>query len=328
MLQFNKGLFYRDLAIDSLNGHTKKFNLVTHAHSDHFRPLKKLRNIYVSKETRDLILRENSFLRDRTVVLKNKNNLENHKIELLNAGHILGSSQFLLDNKLLVTGDICFEDSLLFKRADVVETENLVIEATFGSPDYVFPERKQIYSNMVEFVETNIQKNNLVVFGGYSLGKNQELIALLNKMGIEPGVSERTAIVSEVYNKNGFNLKFHKTEEANNEEVLVVSSSHLSSDLVYALQKSLRRKVVPALCTGWAQNAFFSSRLRNFYLFPLSSHADFSQLLSFVQEVKPKQVFTYYGFDKELAFYIQRKLRIPARPLNKSKEQTFLTEFL
>ena len=83
--------------------------LITHAHTDHARPNNKL--ILSSKETIELMkLRygknycntHQSIHYDETVIL---NNL---KIRILPAGHILGSVQFLIEYKgykLLISGD-------------------------------------------------------------------------------------------------------------------------------------------------------------------------------------------------------------------------------
>ena len=67
-----------------------------------------------------------------------------------------------------------------------------------------------------------------------------------------------------------------------------------------------------AAATGWAARYI----LKNVDVaFPLSSHADFNQLVDYIKASKPKQVFTIYGFKVFFANYISKKLGIKARAL-------------
>ena len=55
-------------------------------------------------------------------------------------------------------------------------------------------------------------------------------------------------------------------------------------------------------------------------------HANFRELLEFVEKVNPKTVYTIYGYDSELAAVIRNKLKIPSRPLKAIGKPT-LEEF-
>jgi Cft2 family RNA processing exonuclease len=54
---------------------------------------------------------------------------------------------------------------------------------------------------------------------------------------------------------------------------------------------------------------------RNFPSFPLSSHADFRQLVSFVRATKAKKVYLYTGYVDTFSEYLMKKLELKAKPL-------------
>ncbi|RLG70858.1 MAG: exonuclease, partial [Candidatus Iainarchaeum archaeon] len=60
-------------------------------------------------------------------------------------------------------------------------------------------------------------------------------------------------------------------------------------------------------------SAYFSgfALKNNFRLFdkafPLSDHADFKQLLRYVEQSNAKRIYTYHGFAKEFASYLNKK---------------------
>jgi len=66
-----------------------------------------------------------------------------------------------------------------------------------------------------------------------------------------------------------------------------------------------------AVATGWALREAY----RSFTAFPLSSHADYNQLMQFIAAVNPKAVFIFTGYVDLLAAEIERKLGIKAGPL-------------
>ena len=55
--------------------------------------------------------------------------------------------------------------------------------------------------------------------------------------------------------------------------------------------------------------------------FPLSDHADFDDLLRFVDACRPKRVYTVFSHPVDLAKEIERRLRIPAEPLKPKGER-------
>ena len=95
----------------------------------------------------------------------------------------------------------------------------------------------------------------------------------------------------------------------------------INRDLIHSLSVNGRRTSA-ALLTGWGHLYSFASKGVE-RVFPLSDHADFNQLMTYVEQSDPHQVFTVHGYDKQFAKSVRQKLRIPACPL-KEKAQTKL----
>src|SRR2546426_8547963 len=52
-----------------------------------------------------------------------------------------------------------------------------------------------------------------VALGGYEFGKSQELIALVNRLGVEGAVSDRIADLADLYGAYGIKLEYRRLSE-------------------------------------------------------------------------------------------------------------------
>lgn len=312
------------IAIDCNGGNT---SIITHAHADHA-SFKTKKPVLGSEET--LALVERNYKKPKKAkALKFKENVEegDFDISLHNAGHILGSSQVLLENeeRIAITSDFKLQDSLILKGAEPLSCDTLVIETTFGLAEYKFPERETLYEEFANWIKKQLALNRFVVLAGYSIGKAQELTAFVNEyLGMAPIVHERIYENNKVYEKHNVKLgTYYKLDHnLNDSDILIVPPSICSAHLLQALGFSINKKVASAKATGWQYKSFFDK------VFALSDHADFNQLIEYVKLAEPRLVLTMHGFAKEFASYVRRKLKIPARPLHKDEaQQLFLEEF-
>ena len=60
-------------------------------------------------------------------------------------------------------------------------------------------------------------------------------------------------------------------------------------------------RVRTAVLTGWAVDPNCRFRYQTDAAFPLSDHADFTDLVEFVKRVAPKRIFTLHGFAADFA---------------------------
>jgi len=323
-IYLDKGLFVGNIAIDARTTAETEKAIISHGHSDHvFTSSSK--QYFCSPATMDLVeargQKRGSF---SPTPFGKKIPLNGATVSLHNSGHILGSAQILIGGSkdVVVTSDFKLQDSLIQKGASPLKADILVLESTFGLPSYQFPPREQVYERIGSFVKEK-SKQGFVVLAGYSLGKAQELTKVVNEYaGITPIVHESIYKNNEVYKKHGVNLgNYLKLDHNLNESpVLIMPPSLVNHNLLQVLSFSLHKKIFSGMATGWNRRNGFTE------VFPLSDHADFSQLMQYAKETEPKLVVTMHGFERELASYIQRRLGIAARPLGEKSQKT-IAEF-
>lgn len=263
---------------------------VSHAHSDHVKNKNK-KCILASQPTIDIA----------SINYKEKVDLKN--VKLHRAGHMFGATQIEIqkDGETFVyTGDLSLSDGFTFKGAKVIESDTLLIEATYGMKDYVFPKREDIAHIISREVLSRIKYGN-VIFSSYPTGKSQELIKILNEYcGITPLVSDRIAKISENYNKNGNKLEFINSESEEGVEMLksnfvgIVSKASINPYEFRMRMTSFYGKPVYLMSlSGW--NLKCRSDKYDVAL-PMSDHADYNELMEYVEYSNPKKVYVFGAF--------------------------------
>ncbi|MBI5884916.1 hypothetical protein HZB89_02340 [archaeon] len=201
----------------------------------------------------------------------------------------------------------------------------MVIEATFGKPEFVFPERQEVYDEMASWCRKELKQGRRLLLSGYKLGKAQELTKFCNDYLNEvPLVHEGIYANNQVYEENGVKLGNYELLSGstciNRHDVIIIPPFSLRGGLMQAIQLSSDKKISSAVATGWQNRMGFSKA------FPLSDHADFSQLIQYVQESNAKKVFTMHGFDESLANHLRKNLKVEAMPLSLAGQKT-INEF-
>lgn len=342
----DNGLFVSNgctIAVDSSKPAQADLAVITHAHSDHVFSSKSFEGkVLASKETVELLngrLGKNPFgksvcgktpFREREIVgreYSEKFKFEDFEISLESSCHILGSAQVVLESekRVVVTSDFQLQDSLMLPKAEVQKADVLVIESTFGKPEYAFPERHKVYEEIGKWVGDNARQGRFTVLAGYSLGKAQELTKIVNEFSAEiPVVHEKVFEFNKAYEKLGAKIgEFEKlNDNLKDFNVAILPPTLICKDFLQALSISTGKKVCAGVATGWS---FYSNAFNK--VFALSDHADFQQLMHYVQESEAKRVLTTHGFAKEFARHLKRKLGINAMPLG-SKGQKSIQDFL
>jgi putative mRNA 3-end processing factor len=316
------------VVLDPVGGRSMGKNthiFITHAHADHTYGLKTGARKYATAETIKIYEKlRHQRLRNTVPIQMNKCiKIEDITITPINAGHMLGSVQFLVETPertVLYTGDINCIDTLTTKAAQTVDCDELIMEATYGDPFYVFPSRHRIYARIVEWAAFQARKGKSPVFRVYAAGKAQEIIRIFNVYTTLPVVTNPA--VSKVNEAHAiFGVKLDYVESSSRKGSDVSDGIHVfvttTRDESITSEKSSR-----AVATGWA----LKMRSRNFPSFPLSSHADFRQLVNFVRATKAKKVYLYTGYADIFSEYLLKKLELKAKPLP-ALAQTELGDF-
>jgi len=296
--------------------------LLSHAHSDHVK-LSKKADFFATPQTIDLVRQRFGDAKFEPMQKNKKHKIDGFELELLDNGHILGSAQakFCADGKEFVfTSDFRLQNSLLFDGAKPLGADTLVLETTFGSPEYIFPKQDEVAKNLTSWVEKN-SKKGLVLLSGYSLGKAQELTRISNDAGVVPIVHDSIYELNKIYGVHGTKLgeSLKLDHNLKDSSVLIMPPQLVDRHLFATLEHFDKRKIFSALATGWKNRGAFDAT------FPLSNHADYNDLLEYVRLSNPKLILTDHGFCEEFARKLN-KLGYNAKPLKQHK-QKMLGEF-
>jgi putative mRNA 3-end processing factor len=245
-------------------------------------------------------------------------------VELLPAGHVLGSAQIRVSRdgrSVGYSGDLCLEPTLTAEPAEVLECDALVLESTFGDPRYVFPPKEEVLGRIRRFVDDALSDGVTPVLFGYALGKAQEILGHLGRAGYRCRAHPMICAVNRVYRACGVELPevppLGPGAPAPGE--VVVAPPHLARSA--AVLRIPRRRT--AVLTGWAiEGGRFRYRGMD-AAFPLSDHADFPSLLGYARASGARRVFTVHGHAEELARALRRE-RIRAEPLAERRQLELL----
>ena len=194
-----------------------------------------------------------------------------------------------------------------------------MIETTFGAPMFKFPKRQDVALEMVRWaVMEAIPAGRVPTFRTDSIGNAQEVISAFNLLTSVPVVSSKSATkVSDVYRMYGHDLDYVDADSPEGRELLDDGKCVLVAPKG---AKFKRDNLDTALASGWA--VLMRNRGR---AFPLSDHADFRELISFIRRCRPKRVLTFHGgaLTRDFADYVRKRLGIDARRLT-SREETLM----
>ncbi len=291
--------------------------LVSHAHSDHVAGLpyvyKKGIPIIMSPITHKILQKLGYRLYPSDIILLKPNeniNIKGIEITARNAGHIMGSIMFEIDlGKLRIgyTGDFNFEDTLVTQKADLLDADVVIIDATYGHPMYSFPPRDMLYRLIREKLRESIREGKTPVLYGYALGKSQELTKLAQDfVGGVISVDVNVALYNRLY------------EETTKRSLGRYYASPMGDVLIRSMRKKSGRKgKLPyydeLYFTGWIASDWGLNKG-----FPLSSHNSFVRLIEYISKICPDKVIALYNFKHVFANIVQQELEIPSEPISSS----------
>jgi putative mRNA 3-end processing factor len=280
--------------------------VITHAHSDHARwgsnyylchhhtkPLLQLRlgnNNYQSVEWNETII------------------MNNIKISLHPAGHIIGSSQIRIEYNgevWVVSGDYKTENDGISGIFEAVKCHTFITESTFGLPIYKWLSQEQIFTDIKNWILKNNSEGKTSVLIAYSLGKAQRVLKPLAETGLPIFAHGAVYNVQEVLINNGWHLphieriNFDTEKESLTGNIIIAppgadSSPWMSRFYPYSI----------GICSGWMQVRGNARRKNTDAGFALSDHADWDGLLQTVKATQAEKVYTTHGFQSAFSRYL------------------------
>jgi DNA ligase 1 len=323
-LQYQRGAVYLpELGLwldahDPQTGPERVF--VSHAHSDH---TGLHREVILSAPTAEFMRARIGDERLEHVLLFNERRLfESRKpyhCTLLPAGHIFGSAMAFVeagDGSLLYTGDFKMRRGLSAEACEPCCADVLIMETTYGRPEYVFPPTDEVLQGIIRFCREALDNDETPVLLGYSLGKCQELLCGLAEASVPIMLHGSVYQLTKLYEQFGRQFPPYERYLAGTAagKVLVCPPNVAGSAMLRNVGKTRS-----AVLTGWAIDPGCKYRYQADAAFPLSDHADFPDLVELVKRVNPRKVYTLHGFAADFAQHL-RTIGFDAQALSEDEQ--------
>ena len=179
------------------------------------------------------------------------------ELTLLPSGHIPGAAMLhvrrLSDGAtLLYTGDYKLSPNLSTEPCQLLQADVLIMETTFGLPQYRFPASAVTLERMLTFARETLAAGGIPVLMGYSLGKAQEILCALAALDapimLHPSVWEMTEVLASSISALPSYKPFDVATAAGH--VLVFPPNQVRTGPLKDLPG-----VRTAMLTGWALNS-------------------------------------------------------------------------
>jgi len=283
--------------------------IITHGHSDHAYFGHKYYLCHtLTKPILQLRLGENNY---QTLNWSEAIKINNVRVSLYPAGHIIGSSQVRLEHNgevWVVSGDYKVEDDGISGKFEPVNCNTFVTESTFGLPIYKWKPQQEVYENIITWINKNKENGKASVLLAYSLGKAQRVLQAIKE------TTQTIFAHGAVFNMQqglidaGWDIcRVVRVTPETPKELLkgAVVIAPPSADGTPWMKKFHPYSV--GVCSGWMQ-VRGNARRRNVDAgFALSDHADWDGLLQTVKATGAEKVFVTHGFQSAFSRYLNEE---------------------
>jgi len=291
------------IALDPTKSTDADVTFVSHAHIDHLHMPENGERILTSSETSKLAGARGYNMERYDESLDG--------FELIDSGHILGSKGLLIDGKTFYTGDVSTRDREFLKGAKIPKCETLILESTYGKPEFKFPSINEITKNANKIISNIYSKGVPVILMGYPLGKAQVLTSMFKHwqpLYLHDSVHRMNQVYRDLGIDLGDAIPYSQAEQDNllNKKPWVMVAPKMSSSSKFVLDMKDRYNAVTVGFSGWASANWYRYSSGLDYALPLSDHCDFDDLISLVKRCDPSKVYTFHGYSAELAMQLNR----------------------
>ena len=236
------------------------------------------------------------------------------------AGHIPGSSQIKVSYKgesWVVSGDYKLGADGLSEAFEPVRCSHFITESTFGLPVYKWPHPTEVANEINAWWRQNRESGKVSVLAGYSLGKAQRVLSLLDPfIGriYTHGAVENT---NEILRKQGYKLP-HTIRVSQD-----IPKKEYRGEMVVcppsAIGSSWVKKFSPystAFCSGWMALRGARRRRAADRGFILSDHADWQGLNEAVDATGAEHVYVTHGYQEIFARWLREEKQLDAQSVS------------
>ncbi len=240
------------------------------------------------------------------------------RITIYPAGHILGSAQILIENdggRLVYTGDFRTLPAKTVEPLEQLRCDVLIMETTFGRPQYRFPPREQVIEQLLRIITQKLNQGITPVVFVYPLGKGQEILYYLSRSELPVAVDYTILRLARIYEKFGITFgpyeKFRRSEAR--EKVLLLPAASRMQNFIRNMSD---RYLI--YMSGWGMDPAAKYRLRVDEVIPFSDHADFDELIRFAEASAAREIYCTHGFEEFVT--VLKKRGLNAKPLLQSPQ--------
>jgi putative mRNA 3-end processing factor len=264
-------------------------------------------------------------------------------VSFRDAGHVPGSSSILIESggkRILYTGDIKFEDTLLMKGAfrNFSNIDVLITESTYSYKNH--PPRMDVVKKIRERVMQTVQGGGIAIMPCFAVGRTQEMLLIVSELGFPihidgMGISAtRASLMHPEFLKDRTRLRnafgmAHKIRNNRQREnamkrpgIIITTAGMLNGGPVHSYIKKLHDRPECAMILSGFQIPGTVGRTlldtgRYIYedvdvqprmlveFMDLSAHCGRDEIINFINEMRPKKTFLVHGerteeFAKEL----------------------------
>lgn len=291
------------ILLDPSKVESNDFVFISHAHSDHVyrKPRNKSKIKTITSIETEAIANARGYEITNTIY-------EEKDLELIDSGHILGSKGLIAFNEIFYTGDISIRKRAFLKLPKKIpQVDTLIIESTFGRPEYSFPDHKEIIHHANKLISNAYDKGHPVILLGYPLGKAQLLTNFFGHW--DPFFSyDSIEVMNNVYRNMGISLRnttcfteAQKDEKFNTKYPWIMLAPLMNGNSKFLKYMKEKYNTITIGFSGWACSQRYKYMMGLDYALPLSDHCDFNELIQVVKKCNPKKIFTIHGFAAEFA---------------------------
>lgn len=275
--------------------------IISHAHGDH--ACRNNLTVYCTPPTKSFMVsryRKNAAYKFIVFDYLSTFDIGDVRVTFYSAGHILGSAQVLLEYsgvRYLYTGDYKVQSDPTCTPLDYVRADVLITESTFANPDTKHPD-----------VATEIKKLNgfsdNVLLGAYGLGKAQRLNCLINEHCPDKTVHLHYSIlpIHKIYEQYGVEFLRYKPYERKALKTNSQNQIYMVPPLTFnSYFRAVNLKKVFA--SGWEH----LQRNNDLSLY-ISDHVDWHEILDYISQVEPEEIWTLHGDGKFLEEYFRDRI--------------------
>ena len=291
------------ILLDPTKVESDNFVFISHAHSDHVyrKPKNKTRIKTITSRETEAIANARGYEIANTIY-------EDKNLELVDSGHILGSRGLLAFNEIFYTGDISIRKRAFLNPPNKIpQVDTLIIESTFGRPEYIFPDHYKILHDANKIIADAYDKGHPVIIMGYPLGKAQLLTRFFQHW--DPLFSYHSIeVMNNVHRDMGISLRnttlFNEAEKSlaiNTKNPWLMVAPLMNGNSKFLRYMKEKYNTITLGFSGWACNKGYKYMMGIDYALPMSDHCDYNELIHVVKKCNPKKVFTMHGFAHEFA---------------------------